>query len=266
MSAVTTTPLAGDEGAGRGEAHAWAAFASVGSREGFCRAWLTLQCSMVADVRAGLLLLRDESGRAYVPAAVWPDPRRDLSYLTGAAEQALAQRRGAVIGLEAAERERVEQGTVHVAFPLEVDAEVMGAVVLDLLARPEPLLQSVLRQLYWGAGWIEAMLRRHRAGREAQVLERASAGLGLVQAAQEHRELAQAAMAVVNELATHARADRVSLGLERNGKLELRAISRTAWFDRKSQLVDAIENAMEEAIDQEASVVFPATARERGRV
>jgi len=266
MSAVTTNPLAGDEGAGRGEAQAWAAFASVSSREGFCRAWLTLQCSMVTDVRAGLLLLRDDTGRAYVPAAVWPDPRRDLSYLTGAAEQALAQRRGTVLGLEAAERERIEPGTVHVAFPVEVDAEVMGAVVLDLLARPEPLLQGVLRQLYWGAGWLEALLRRHRAGREAQVLERASAGLGLVQAAQEHRDLAQAAMAVVNELAAHARADRVSLGLERNGKLELRAISRTAWFDRKSQLVDAIENAMEEAIDQEASVAFPATPRERGRV
>src|SRR5204862_256246 len=79
---------------------------------------------------------------------------------------------------------------------------------------------------------------------------RAAIALDLVQAAQEHASLAEAAMAVVNELATVVKADRVSLGIEHKGKLALRAISRTAWFDPKSQRVEAIEGAMEEAIDQ----------------
>lgn len=248
------------------DAQVWAAFASASSDDAFCSAWLALQCSLITGVQAGLLLLHDEASQAYVPAAVWPDPRRDLSYLSEAAERALAQRRGAVLGLDAAERERLAPGSVHVAYPIETDASVRGTVVLDLAARSEPQLQAVLRQLLWGAGWLEAMLRRRAVGRESQLLERAATALDLLQAAQQHHTLDQAALAIVNELATKLGADRASLGMERDGKLKVRAISRTALFDAKSQLVESIANAMEEVIDQESSVGVPPVPGARGRV
>lgn len=279
MNQFTSLPLGGESASSHGRenapadaaqhdasAYAWTAFTTAPSDELFCGAWLALQCDMIAGVRAGLLLLRDNAGRSYVPAAVWPDPRRDLAYLTGAAERALSERRGAVLGLSPGEGEHIEAGTVHVAYPVEADAELMGVVVLDLRARPETELQHVLRQLLWGAGWLVALLRKHQRVRDAQFLERAATGLDLIQAAQEHRSLDQAAMAAVNDFATKTNADRVSLGIERRGKLELRAISRTAWFDRKSQLVETIENAMEEALDQEASIGYPPLAGARGKV
>lgn len=244
--------------------HAWTAFASAGSREAFCRAWLELQCSMVPDVVAALLLLREEE--AFVPAAVWPDPRRDVSYLAPAAEQALAERRGTVVGLAGTDRSKVATGSVYVAYPIEIDAQVSGVVVLDLHARPEALLQNVMRQLFWGAGWLESLLRRSRSRHDAALLERAANGLDLMHAAQEHEALEQAAMALVNELAGKAGADRASLGLRRRGRLELRAISRTAVFDRKTQLVETIENAMEEALDQEAALAWPPAPDARGKV
>ena len=247
-------------------AQAWSAFASASSDDAFCSAWLTLQCSLITGVQAGLLLLHDETSQAYVPAAVWPDPRRDLSYLSEAAERSLAQRRGAVLGLDAAERARLAPDSVHVAYPIKTDSSIRGTVVLDLVARPEAQLQSVLRQLLWGAGWLEAMLRRRAVDREAKLLERAATALDLLQAAQQHHTLDQAALAIVNELATKVRADRISLGMERDGKLKVRAISRTALFDSKSQLVESIANAMEEVIDQESSVGVPPIPGARGRV
>lgn len=279
MSQATSLQIGGEGGSSVGRAatasgtsthdagaHAWAAFTAASSDETFCRAWLTLQCGMIPDVRAGLLLLRDQAGQSYAPAAVWPDPRHDLTYLTGAAERALAERRGVVVGLDPGGDESVAPDTVHVAYPVQTDAEIVGAVVLDLRARAEAELQEVLRQLLWGTGWLEALLRRHQLARNAHVLERASIALDLVQAVQEHKSLGQAAMVAVNELATIGKADRVSLGVERNGKLELRAISRTAWFDAKSQLVETIENAMEEAIDQETGVAWPVLPGLRGKV
>jgi len=247
-------------------AQTWTAFTAAQSDEAFCRTWLTLQCSMVANVRAGLLLLRDPSGRSYAPAAVWPNPREDVSYLSSAAERALTERRAAVIGLKADGAPGVAAGGVHVAYPIESDSEVLGTVVLDLAWRPEAELQAVLRQLLWGAGWLVALLRKHRIAADGHLLERASTALDLIQTAQEHDTLDEAAMAVVNELATLSKADRVSLGIELKGKLRLRAISRTAWFDRKSQLVETLENAMEEALDQEASIAYPAIPSARGKV
>ena len=248
------------------DAQAWSAFANAVSDAEFCQAWLALQCSEIASVRAGLLLLRPPGSETYVPAAVWPDPRRDVSYLTEAAQRALVARHGTVLGLEPEDRDRVLPGALHVAYPVETDGAVHGAVVLDVAARPEAQLQDVLRQLLWGAGWLEALLRRQGAGRESRQLARAAAGLDLLQAVQQHRTLGEAAIALVNELATRVQCDRVSLGVVRQGVLKLQAISRTAWFDPRSQLVEAVENAMEEAIDQEAAVAVPPPAQARGRV
>jgi hypothetical protein len=248
------------------DGQAWAAFTSAPSDEAFCAAWLALQCGAVSEVRCALLLLRAPDGQSYAPAAIWPDPSLDLSHLSGAAQRALEQRRGLVVGLEPGEREGLAPGTVHVAYPIEADAQVMGAVVLELRERAVASLQDVLRQLLWGAGWLEALLRRRQLALKSALLERASVALDLVQAVQEHVGLGQAAMAVVNELATTVKADRVGLGMQRGSVLALRAISRTAWFDPKSQLVEAIENAMQEAMDQGAWTSHPALPGARGRV
>lgn len=271
MTTVTSAHFGSREGSGPqvapgGDGQDWSAFAAASSDTEFCRAWLALQCTAIPAVRAGLLLLRAPGAEAYVPAGVWPDARRDLSYLTEAAERALTARRGAVLGLEPGERERLAPGTLHVAYPVETDGEVHGAVVLDVAARPEADLQLVLRQLLWGAGWLEALLRRQGAGRASRRLERAAAGLDLLQAVQQHRNLGEAAIALVNELATRLQADRVSLGISRKGVLKLQAISRTAWFEPHSQLVEATENAMEEAIDQEAAIALPPPEHARARV
>lgn len=270
MNTVTTAPFGAREGAPHaaagGDGQAWSAFATAASDAEFCRAWLALQCAAIPAVRAGLLLLRAPGAQAYVPAAVWPDPRRDVSHLTEAAERSLTARRGTVLGLEPQERERIAPGTLHVAYPIETEGEVHGTVVLDVTTRPEAQLQSVLRQLLWGAGWLEALLRRQGAGREGRKLDRAAAGLDLLQATQQHREVGEAAIALVNELATRVQADRVGLGIVRKGTLKLQAISRTAWFEPNSQLVEAIENAMEEAIDQEAAIAVPPLAQGRARV
>lgn len=271
MSTVTPAHFGSRDGAAQqaaaaGDAQAWSAFATATSDAEFCQAWLALQCTAIAGVRAGLLLMRRPGTQAYVPAAVWPDVRRDVSYLTTAAQRALTDRRGTVVGLAEAEREFVAPGTVHVAYPVEAEGEVHGTVVVDVAARPEAQLQGVLRQLLWGAGWLETLLRRQGAGRDSRRLERASAGLDLLQTAQQHRQLGEAGIALVNELATRVQADRVSLGIVRQGVVKLQAISRTAWFDPRSQLVEAIENAMEEAIDQEAPVGVPPAAAARGRV
>ena len=244
----------------------WAAFTTAASDEAFCLSWLALQCSMIPGVRAGLLLLRDSAGQSYVPAAVWPDRRHDVTYLTEAAERALAGRRGTVLGVDPGDKSRVAPGSVHVACPLEADAELAGAIVVDVRARPERELQAVLRQLLWGTGWLVALLRRRQLARDAAMVDRAAIALDLVQAAHEHATLPQAAMAVVNELATVVRADRVSLGIEKKAKLELRAISRTAWFDPKSHLVETIEGAMEEAIDQAGWIAYPVLPESPARV
>lgn len=68
-----------------------------------------------------------------------------------------------------------------------------------------------------------------------------------------------AALALCNGLSTAFRCERVSLGWLEGGYIRMRAISRTEKFDRKMAAVTALETAMDEALDQDEEVVWPAT-------
>ena len=74
---------------------------------------------------------------------------------------------------------------------------------------------------------------------------------------EEHETIDGAAIALVNELAQRLNCERVSFGLVRDEKVRLHAMSNAAWFQKKADIVAAIENAMEEALDQGGSVTVP---------
>ena len=58
----------------------WGAFASARTAADFCNSWLALQCLQVSEVRAALLLL-EQGGGTFVPAAVWPPQQLSLIHI-----------------------------------------------------------------------------------------------------------------------------------------------------------------------------------------
>lgn len=67
-----------------------------------------------------------------------------------------------------------------------------------------------------------------------------------------------AATACATELASRLGCDRVSVGVMTRGAITVRALSHSANFSAKTNLVSAIAAAMEEAADQRQTVVVPA--------
>jgi RND family efflux transporter MFP subunit len=101
------------------------------------------------------------------------------------------------------------------------------------------------------------MLRRTEAMMAADTNERLQAVLELVTSVVEHERFQAAAMAFVTRLATKLECDRVSLGFEQRGHLRVRALSHSAEFGKQMNLVRDIGSAMDEAMDQQAVVVYP---------
>ena len=64
-------------------------------------------------------------------------------------------------------------------------------------------------------------------------------------------------IALVNEVAQRLGAQRTLIGIAQRGRVKVRAISSTASFDARTQAVAAVENLMEEALDQGESVAAP---------
>ena len=84
------------------------------------------------------------------------------------------------------------------------------------------------------------------------------AALEVVAAVSEPERFLPAAMAFCNELAARWRCERVSLGFLKGRYVQLRAMSHVEKFSRKMKFVQLIESAMEECLDQDLEVAYPA--------
>lgn len=246
--------------AAAGPADSWAAFTQADSIGAFCQAWLAILADNVGRARRAMLLLRAADG-SFTPAAFWPGADTDMTDLAEPAQRCLAARTAKVEPLPAPPGAIAAAPGLVLAYPVDLRHELRGAVVLDIAARADVPLQQALRALHWGIGWLDSMLRGEEVARLATGAERSQQVIDALLRVAEAATLDEAAHLCVDLLAERLGLARASLGLagaRHSDRIALRAISATAWFDKRSALVRRIENAMEEAWDQRATVARPA--------
>lgn len=239
----------------RAESAAWSRFTAPNDSAEFCGAWLALLCSHVDRARAALVLTGEEGDGAFTVAAAWPDGQRDLQYLGPTAQLVLSERRGVVIGADGAAPSH--DSPAQVAYPVEVEGRLFGAVVLDVGAGALADLQGALRQVHWASAWLVDHFRQRLLQRREIELARVATLNELMATALQFRELQPSALAVANELARRLRCDRVSIGFDQAGQIVPLVLSHTATFDKRSDLVRTLGEAMDEVLDLGVAVVHP---------
>ncbi len=246
-----------DLAARRGREQAWKDFAEAQSVEEFCGSWLAIQCQVIGGVIDGVVVLQKPGARAFVPVAFYPNVKRDRGHLAEVTERALREGRGVIEQGEAAAEAGAEASRCQLAYPVRIDGQLRGVIGMDLEARPEAQLRSCMRDLQWGSGWLEVLLRRHSDPQEAARL-RLKLALDLISSLIEHKGLKEGASSFATELASRLGCDRVTLGLVKRNRVKVVAMSHSGQFDRRANLLRAVEEAMDEAIDQREAVVYPA--------
>ena len=258
---------------------AWQALASfVGTAEAF---WpLLLQALVNASGARRALLLSSGVGLPWQARAQWPldapqasdDARRSLRLLTRLSSQALCW----------------DEHSRDLAFQPGLSGrsagEVMAVLLLDLPEGAEPArLQSLTEGV---AALVQRLsLPSMQAPMQTQADPAASADLPAeapahaVQGADAHRKAQRlhdilhmaraiqqfnrftpAAMTLCNQLCARFDADRVSLGWRQGPSIRLAAISHVEHFDAQSNVTRALEEVMEEALEQESVLVYPPVA------
>jgi RND family efflux transporter MFP subunit len=81
--------------------------------------------------------------------------------------------------------------------------------------------------------------------------------LELVAAGAAHERFSAAATALATELATRLHCERVTIGFLRGNKVHVDAVSHSAQFKERTNLLRSVCAAMEEAIDQGEAVLYP---------
>ena len=240
----------------RSSGEAWARFAQAQSPEEFCASWLLIQCEVIGGVSDGVVLLQAPGASEFVPVGFFPEAPHDRTYLAEISERALKEGRGVVLPREPAQGPAEAQPRYQLGYPIRVDGNVRAAVGMEIDWRPDAQLQAAMRELQWGSGWLEVLLRRHADPGEAAQL-RLKLALELVGTLLGQRSLRDSAAAFATQVATRLGCERVALGILEGRRVKLCAVSHSAQFDERANLLRAIEAAMAEAVDQSEMVISP---------
>jgi hypothetical protein len=234
----------------------WRDLVSADTAEAFAAAWLGLACRVISGAAGGILLLARRDGAAPELVASWPSGVVADAELFTAAQRAMKEARGVVQPPPAGSSSH----KLRAAYPIQLDGAVVGVVALDVEAGASRDPRDLMRHLQWSVAWIRDFLRRRRHAADRESSERATLALDLIAAALEESTVRSACRVAATELALRLGCERVSFGFLVRGHIEIAGISHSAQFGKRMNLVQQLAEAMEEAIDQQAVVLFPAPA------
>jgi len=208
-------------------------------------------------VNSGVVLLGSaEEDRPYVLAASWPEGPGDFKHLAEVAERSLKEKRGLALKRQSGGPD-TSRASYDLAYPVHVAGRIFGVVALDIESRSEGALRDAMRELQWGSAWMEVLCHRNLSSKDTAPAERLQTVASLLSQAVTPKSFHGAAVALVTAMATRFECDRVSIGFLKRGSIRVEAMSHAGQFGQDTNLVRAIDAAMNEAMDQNSSIVFP---------
>jgi len=235
----------------------WKNFINAEKLEDAGSFWLSLQSAMISGVTRGVLVLGKPETEIYSPVAFWPEGQSGAIGLTEIAELALQEKRG-VLRDDGQYNKDLDLQVCYIGFPLMLDDKLCGVVAIEIAVRTEYLMRAVMRQLQWGAAWIELIIRRIDGKKYTPENQQLVTVLELIATSLKHEKFQSAATSVATELAILLECERVSIGFLKGNYMQVKALSHSADFAKKSKLVHGLGLAMDEAMDQKTSLVYPA--------
>ena len=229
----------------------WQTLLANRSDEAFIKAWIALLCRSIDGAGQAILILKRSEDDTFVPAAHWPDDPDNPARLSAVTEKALAQQKGVLTPADTN-----ADGQHHLAYPLKMGDGLVGVVAVAVNSAQAASLTHAMRQLQWGTAWVLNLLLERDGALStdkttltdvaAQVL-----GAGTAAAAEK---------VAVTELCTLFDCERVSLGFLVSDFITVSALSHSAQFAERSNLMRHVGAAMDEALAQDQWIAYPANA------
>lgn len=221
--------------------------------------WLSTQCSMMTGASNAVVIRRDLRGED-TPldqlVASWPEG-------VTASEPALVNVALQVLKthdfvIEPCGRgDKADSARCIVAAPILKRRHECAVVALILPTAIRQQQQALVQLLKWGADWY-GLLQREQSQTVSK--ERLVHVVEMLASSLEHAQFQAAATTAVTELAARLACSRVSLGLLDGDHVTVHAVSNASSVDTRSNLIRDIGRAMDEAVDQDASIAFPTAA------
>ncbi len=223
--------------------------------ESVLSAWLRNLCTMTAGSTQAVLVTGAPGQGPYDRVLRWPDGNMEPGVLARIAQYALHKKKVVLkprFNLVAKTGEPLDA----LACPLFIQGKLLGAVAMEVTHRSQQAQRAIAHHLHAGSKWLETLLQLSDSSAKQQLVQLVQ----LVAMGLEQQRFESAAVEVVNELADRLDCRSVSLGFLRSNRIRVEALSHCSRIDPRSSLIKALQDAMDEALDQGAAVVYPQSA------
>jgi hypothetical protein len=214
----------------------------------------------VFEAQAALLMVHPKE-RPWQQIGRWPKQKSPLE--TQGVEESVLELVGQAGAEELAEGWLAIPGSDRsqpmLAGRLELPEGQPEMVLLLLL--PEEASLKVLRRLFSAVSDIpQQYLTNRMINRSSNESLHIIRAIDLMVVLNDTSHFVHASMALCDELVMQLPCDRVSLGWLKGDYLHVQAISHIEKINRKMEIVQVLEGVMEEALDQDAEILYPAPA------
>jgi len=214
----------------------------------FFQQWLNVLSSMLPDVEAAVFMAPDPKSQQLRSLAKIPDNLKSLEEFSEIVKYVLKKRQPVCLAKAIV--------TADTAFdlyaqPINLKTGISGILVFKIKHQPETEQQSVFNVLNQSLAWLTL------ASTQSQGDDFYNRVVALLAACFEQGSYQQGLVSMVTELTQAFECERVAYAESRGHYSQVVALSNSANFDDRSNLVKAIADAMDEAIEQDNAIVFP---------
>ncbi len=227
--------------------------------------WLAQQCKMISGIRRGAVIVNERYNNQDAPLSntQWPVSNTTDSsqagigsYLLEAAQAAIESNHSTVINTP-------DNKSQFLAYPItdHDNEQIIAAVCIETPARPAAEQRATLQLLQWGVTWL-LMLYSQASSPSSDKANKQSplvTVLNSIATVIEHKHFNEAATAITTELAAELQCERVGIGIIDSKNMQVKALSHSAEFGQRTNLIRDLASSMAEAVEQSSTVVYQLT-------
>jgi multidrug resistance efflux pump len=214
--------------------------------------WYTYWLNFVAnylDYEAAYLLVDEHGAGKLSPIELRPDNTIYSELLQSAAQQAITEKHAVVSPLD--------DHNYIAAWPYINNDKVLAVITLILPEQDKTGLEQQLLQLEWCAAWLELRLLRDKAEQDRYSLKQQQILLDGFVTIIEQKSFQATAMAFCNYVSRQLKCERVVLGYELKGNINVCCQSDSNDYVERLATMRLTKLAMQETIEQQESVSWP---------
>ncbi len=211
--------------------------------------WLEILSAQLSDIDSALLMMPDDQRNKLVVMAKWPENLENNEDFSRVVKYTLKKRSPVCLP----QSDDTEQEAFDLfAQPIFIESKLVGILTIRTSSLPKDKQKRVQNWLKNSTRWLKLASPSH-----ARHDDFYSSVVALLASCLEQNNYRQSLISMVTEITQLFNCERVAYAEFKGHYSQVVALSNSASFDHRSNLMQKVADAMDEAIEQDNAIVFP---------